>query len=513
MKVNEHAPRARRGRSVSKSSNRKSRNSRHHRNSNSRFESREPRFETEARQPRAQSDSQFQPEPQKQKPEYTGRPRGAFGTLVPELQKAVAAQGYSDPTPIQAECIPHLLDGRDLLGSAQTGTGKTAAFTLPLLQQLASEPQRPGKGCPRALILAPTRELAAQIGDSLKVYGRFLNLNHTVIFGGVNQFRQVNALKRGVDVLVATPGRLLDLMQQGHIHLHEVEIFVLDEVDRMLDMGFIPDIQRVLGKLPAERQTLFFSATMPPKMEELAHTMVRNPVRVAIAPDEPMLESIRQQVLFVGQPDKGALLVSLLNDLPVGKVLIFTQMKHAANKVAKTMAGAGIASTAIHGNKSQAARTRALDGFKRGRYQVLVATDVAARGLDVDDITHVINYDLPMEAETYVHRIGRTARAGMDGNAISFCTAEDRALLRDIERLLGNSVPAEMEHPFHCERAFRSRQPAPKNFGRGRGRNGGGGGGGGRRKGGGGGHSRGGRPQSRGRNSHQSSRGRSRFRR
>jgi ATP-dependent RNA helicase RhlE len=422
--------------------------------------------------------------------------------LVPELQKAVAAQGYSDPTPIQTECIPHLLDGRDLLGSAQTGTGKTAAFTLPMLQKLASEPRRPNKGCPRALILAPTRELAAQIGDSLKTYGQFLNLSHTVIFGGVNQFRQVNALKRGVDVLVATPGRLLDLMQQGHIHLHKVEIFVLDEVDRMLDMGFIPDIKRVLGKLPAERQTLFFSATMPLKMEELAHTMVTDPVRVAIAPGKPTLESIKQQVLFVGQPDKSALLVSLLNDLPTGKVLIFTQMKHAANKVAKTMADAGIASTAIHGNKSQAARTRALDGFKRGRFQVLVATDVAARGLDVDDITHVINYDLPMEAETYVHRIGRTARAGMDGNAISFCSAEDRALLRDIERLLGQSVPAEMEHDFHCERAFRSSQPAPKNFGRGRG------GGGGRRNDGGG-HSRGGRPQSRG--SH--SRGRSRFRR
>ena len=502
MKVNEYAPRARRGRSVSKSSNGKSRNSRNHRNSNSRFESREPRFETE---PRSQSHS----EPQRKRPEYNGRPRGAFGNLVPELQKAIAAQGYCDPTPIQTECIPHLLDGRDLLGSAQTGTGKTAAFTLPLLQQLDSEPRRPKKGCPRALILAPTRELAAQIGDSLSTYGRFLRLSHTVIFGGVNQFRQVNALKRGVDILVATPGRLLDLMQQGHIHLHEVEIFVLDEVDRMLDMGFIPDIQRVIGKLPAERQTLFFSATMTPKMVQLAHTMVTDPVRVAIAPDEPTLKSITQKVLFVGQPDKSALLVSLLNELPASKVLIFTQMKHAANKVAKTMEQAGIRSTAIHGNKTQAARTRALDGFKRGRFQVLVATDVAARGLDVDDITHVINYDLPMEAETYVHRIGRTARAGMDGNAISFCSAEDRALLRDIERLLGQPVPAEMEHPFHCERAYHSSQPAPKNFGRGRNI----GGGGGRRNGGGGGNHRGGRPQSRGRNSHQSSRGRSRFRR
>ena len=509
MKVNEYAPRARKGRSVSKSSNGKSQNSRNNGNSNSRNESREPRFENEAR---SQSDSQFQPGPQKQKPEYTGRPRGAFGTLVPELQKAVAAQGYSDPTPIQAECIPHLLDGRDLLGSAQTGTGKTAAFTLPLLQQLASEPRRPNKGCPRALILAPTRELAAQIGDSLKTYGRFLRLNHTVIFGGVNQYRQVNALKRGVDILVATPGRLLDLMQQGHIKLHEVEVFVLDEVDRMLDMGFIPDIQRVIGKLPAERQTLFFSATMTPKMVQLAHTMVTDPVRVAITPDKPAVESIEQKVLFVGQKDKDALLVALFEKFPVGKALIFTQMKHQANRVAETLEKAGIHCTAIHGNKTQAARTRALDGFKRGRYQVLVATDVAARGLDVDDITHVINYDLPMEAETYVHRIGRTARAGNDGNAISFCSAEDRALLRSIERLLDQPVPAEMEHPFHCERAFHSSQPAPKNFGRGRGGGGGGGGGGGR-SGGGGGHSRGGRPQSRGRNSHQNSRGRSRFQR
>ncbi len=484
MKVNEYAPRARRGRGVS---NRKSRKP------NSRFESREPRFE---------SPSRSQSGPQRRRSRPTGRPRGAFGTLVPELQKAVAAQGYCDPTPIQAECIPHLLDGRDLLGSAQTGTGKTAAFTLPLLQQLDSEPRRPKKGCPRALILAPTRELAAQIGDSLSTYGRFLRLSHTVIFGGVNQFRQVNALKRGVDILVATPGRLLDLMQQGHIHLHEVEIFVLDEVDRMLDMGFIPDIQRVLGKLPSERQTLFFSATMPPKMVQLAHTMVTNPVRVAIAPDQPTLKSITQTVLFVAQKDKDALLASLLNELPVGKALIFTQMKHVANRVAQTMEKAGIRCTAIHGNKTQAARTRALDGFKRGRFQVLVATDVAARGLDVDDITHVINYDLPMEAETYVHRIGRTGRAGMDGNAISFCCAEDRALLRSIERLLDEPVPAEMEHPFHCELAFRSNQPAPKNFGRNQN------GGEGRRNGG-----RGGRPQGRGRNSHQNSRGRSRFRR
>lgn len=390
--------------------------------------------------------------------------RGVFGALIPEIQRAVAAEGYVTPTPIQEQCIPHLLEGRDLLGSAQTGTGKTAAFALPLLQRLSGRSHRPRKGTPRALILAPTRELAAQIEESIRTYGRFLRLRHTVIFGGVNQVNQVKALNRGVDILVATPGRLLDLMQQGFIHLNEVEVFILDEVDRMLDMGFIPDIKRVLSKLPAERQTLFFSATMVPKIMELAYTMVRNPVRVAIEPDKPTLDSIAQKVLFVGKRNKDALLVSLLGDPTINKALIFTQMKHAANKVAEKLCAAGIHGTAIHGNKSQAARTRALDGFRQGRYRVLVATDVAARGLDVDDITHVINYDLPAEAETYVHRIGRTARAGANGDAISFCCAEDRAYLREIERLLGRPVPAEMEHAYHSDEAFRSTQSVAKTF-------------------------------------------------
>ena len=395
--------------------------------------------------------------------------QGVFGALLPKIQQAVSAEGYVTPTPIQEQCIPHLLAGRDLLGTAQTGTGKTAAFTLPLLQQLSRNSHRPRKGTPRALILAPTRELAAQIGVSIRTYGRFLHLRHTVVFGGVNQSHQVTALNRGVDILVATPGRLLDLMQQGFIHLNEVEIFILDEVDRMLDMGFVPDVKRVLSHIPAERQTLFFSATMPRKMVELAHTMVRNPVRVAIAPDKPTVERIAQKVLFVGKRNKDALLVSLLRDPRINKAIIFTQMKHAANRVVKKLYAAGIHGTAIHGNKSQAARTKALDGFKQGRFRVLVATDVAARGLDVDDITHVINYDLPVEAETYVHRIGRTARAGANGAAISFCCAEDRAYLRDIERLLGKPVPADMEHAYHCNEALRSSQPAPKP-GRGRGR-------------------------------------------
>jgi len=409
------------------------------------------------------------------KPRNSRSAQGAFRALIPELQRAVAAEGYVTPTPIQEQSVGHLLDGRDLLGTAQTGTGKTAAFVLPMLQRLAATPREVRRGTPRALILAPTRELAAQIRQSIETYGRFLGTSSTVVFGGVNQAGQVKALNRGVDILVATPGRLLDLIQQRFIFLHEVEVFVLDEVDRMLDMGFLPDIRRVLERIPAERQTLFFSATMAPDMEKLARTMVSDPVRVSIAPEKPAVERIDQKVLFVGRKKKDALLASLIHNTKIRKALVFTQMKHTANRVVKKLDKAGIAGAAIHGNKSQAARTKALDGFKRGHFRVLVATDVAARGLDVDDITHVINYDLPVEAETYVHRIGRTARAGAEGSAVSFCSAEDRAYLRDIERLLGQPVPADMEHAYHCDDAFRSRLARPKGFG-------GGGGGGGRRK-------------------------------
>lgn len=408
---------------------------------------------------------------QQLRPQLTPKPLekpldGAFGALIPAIQQAIAVEEYVTPTPIQEQCIPDLLEGRDLLGTAQTGTGKTAAFTLPLLQRLSRHSRRPRRGTPRALILAPTRELAAQIGDSVLTYGKYLNLHHFVIFGGVKQYSQVKALNRGVDILVATPGRLLDLMQQGFIHLDEVEVFILDEVDRMLDMGFIHDINKVLAEIPDTRQTMFFSATMAPKMELLAKTMVTDPVRVIIEPDKPTLDSITQKVLFVEKGSKDALLASLLSDRKVRKAIVFTQMKHTANKVVKKLTASGIRGTAIHGNKSQAMRTRALDGFKKGHYQVLVATDVAARGLDVDDITHVFNYDLPVESETYVHRIGRTARAGADGDAVSFCSSEDRSYLREIERLLGSQVPADMDHEFHSEEAFKSLKPAPGNFGR-----------------------------------------------
>jgi len=410
-----------------------------------------------------------------------------FGLLRSEIQRALADADYRVPTPIQAGAIPPILEGRDLLGSAQTGTGKTAAFTLPLLHRLADR-RRPRPNTPRALILAPTRELAAQISESISTYGRYVRLSHTVIYGGVSQVPQVKALRRGVDILVATPGRLLDLLQQGHVYLDEVECFILDEVDRMLDMGFIPDIQRVLAELPEDRQTLFFSATMAPKVVELANTMVTDPVTVRIAPDKPAVEKIAQSIFFVNQKDKPKLLLDLLDESGPGKVIVFTQMKHVANRLSDKLVDNGVRATAIHGNKSQAARTRALQGFKHGRFRVLVATDVAARGLDVDDVTHVVNYDMPMEAETYVHRIGRTARAGASGEAFSFCSAEERALLNPIERQLKKSVPQNLEHAYHCNKAFHSAMPAPKPGGGGRGGKGG-------RSGGRGGYNRGGKGQ------------------
>lgn len=384
----------------------------------------------------------------------THRHTGIFAALSSPLQRAIEKQGYEVPTPIQEQAIPPALSGRDILGSAQTGTGKTAAFVLPLLQRLAENAEHVKTKKPRALIIAPTRELAAQIGDSIQNYGHFMSLSHVVIFGGVSQNPQVKKLKKGVDILVATPGRLLDLMQQGFIALDAIEYFVLDEVDRMLDMGFIPDIKRILTHVPKKRQTLFFSATLTKEMRKLAHTMVYKPVTVMVEHESLAVERINQKVLFVKKEDKKDVLFSVLNDTSVFKALVFTQMKHTANRVVKTLKKAGIRGEAIHGNKSQAARTRALKDFKKGKYHVLVATDVAARGLDIDDITHVVNYDLPVEAETYVHRIGRTARAGADGEAISLCTAEDRGFLTDIEKLLGVTVPQDISHEHHCEVAY-----------------------------------------------------------
>jgi ATP-dependent RNA helicase RhlE len=360
--------------------------------------------------------------------------------LIEPLLRAVRDEGYTTPTPIQQQAIPHVLLGRDLLGCAQTGTGKTAAFALPILQRL-TEKARVGKG-PRVLVLAPTRELAAQIGDSFDVYGRHTRVKQVTIFGGVGQRPQTDALARHPEVLIAAPGRLLDLMNQGFVKLNSIEIFVLDEADRMLDMGFIHDVRRVIAALPRERQTLLFSATMPGEIRELADQILKNPQYVAVTPVASTVETIQQSVYFAAQKEKPALLRHLLDDKSIRRVLVFTRTKHGANKVVQQLERGGVQAEAIHGNKSQTAREKALTGFKRGSTRVLVATDIAARGIDVDDITHVINYDLPHEPETYVHRIGRTARAGASGFAYSFCSNEERPLLRQIERLIRLQVPA-----------------------------------------------------------------------
>ncbi len=362
--------------------------------------------------------------------------------LIQPIQRAVCAENYTTPTPIQAQAIPHLLRGRDLMGCAQTGTGKTAAFALPILQRLTNDarPLRPRS--PRALILTPTRELAAQIRDSFVVYGRHLRISGTVIYGGVSQNPQVQALSRGVDILVATPGRLLDLMGQGHLRLSSVEIFVLDEADRMLDMGFLPDVRKAIAALPKQRQSLFFSATMPPAIIHLARSLLTDPVHISVAPRRPTADNIEENVMFVQTADKPDLLKELLlRDDAIGRALVFTRTKHGANKVVRRLERSQIGADAIHGNKSQSARTQALGRFRSGRVRVLVATDIAARGIDVDGITHVINYDLPNEPEVYVHRIGRTARAGASGRAISFCDRDERDYLRNIERLIRRPVP------------------------------------------------------------------------
>jgi ATP-dependent RNA helicase RhlE len=370
--------------------------------------------------------------------------------LAEPLNRAVRLSGYSIPTPIQERAIPPALAGRDLLGCAQTGTGKTAAFTLPILQRLMSQPAAaPGQRRPiRTLILTPTRELAGQIGESVRTYGKFLPLTSTVIFGGVGQYPQEQALRRGVDIVIATPGRLLDLMQQRLVNLASVNTFVLDEADRMLDMGFIHDIRKIIAVLPRERQTLFFSATMPREIQELSSTILRDPLRIEVAPVSSAAETVSQSLYHVERGNKQALLEHLLGDPSVKRALVFTRTKHGADRVARSLNQASITCEAIHGNKSQNNRLRALKNFKVGAIRVLVASDIAARGLDIDEISHVFNFEIPNEPETYVHRIGRTGRAGASGRAISLCSSEERAFVRDIERLIRKPVDVVRDHPY-----------------------------------------------------------------
>jgi ATP-dependent RNA helicase RhlE len=369
--------------------------------------------------------------------------------LIEPITKALKEEGYSTPTPIQAKAIPIILDQKDLLGCAQTGTGKTAAFAIPMLQLLYNTPiGKLEKNRIRALVLTPTRELAIQIAESFAAYGRHTGLKHTVVFGGVGQKPQTDALQRGVDILVATPGRLLDLINQGFVKLNQLEFFVLDEADRMLDMGFVHDVKKVIKLLPAKRQSLFFSATMPPAIVSLAGTILNHPVKVEVTPVSSTADTIRQSVFFVDKSDKNSLLLHILEDQSISTALVFTRTKHGADKVVKVLRKAGVTSEAIHGNKSQNARQNALKNFKSQTTRVLVATDIAARGIDVDDLTHVINYEIPNVPETYVHRIGRTGRAGAKGIALSFCDRDEKVFLRDIHKLIAKNIPVENNHPY-----------------------------------------------------------------
>ena len=377
--------------------------------------------------------------------------------LFAPLQRALAEQNYQHPTPIQSKTIPPAIEGLDILGCAQTGTGKTAAFALPILDYLGHEQPPVKANRPTALVLAPTRELAIQIADSFRTYGKHMRFRQTLVYGGVRQGEQIKALRRGVDVLIATPGRLLDLMDQGHVDLSDIEIFVLDEADRMLDMGFMPALKRIISTLPRQRQSLFFSATLPPKIRELAARLLFNPVSVTVTGRSTTVERITQSVRVVQRKNKLTSLSDLLSADGVDRAIVFTRTKHGANGLAKKLDRAGIHATAIHGNKTQNARQRALDAFRQQHVTVLVATDVAARGIDIDGVTHVINYDMPVDPESYVHRIGRTARAGADGTAISFCTADEMDELRAIERLIGTNL--QVENP---EARSESGRPAGK---------------------------------------------------
>jgi ATP-dependent RNA helicase RhlE len=369
--------------------------------------------------------------------------------LIEPILKALTAEGYTTPTPIQEQSIPIILQRKDLLGCAQTGTGKTAAFAIPILQILHTEnPNNKHKRSIKTLILTPTRELAIQINDSFAAYGKYLGLKHTVVFGGVSQNPQVMALRNGVDILIATPGRLLDLMSQGQVNLTQLSIFVLDEADRMLDMGFINDVQKIIAKLPPKKQTLFFSATMPPVIQKLADTILHRPEKVQVAVISSTADTVKQAVYFVDAPQKKALLAHILKDRSIASALVFTRTKHGADKVVKELAKIGIYSEAIHGNKSQNHRQNALNKFKNREIRVLIATDIAARGIDIDELSHVINYELPNTPETYVHRIGRTGRAGLSGIALSFCDIEEKEYLRDIQKLIAKQVPVIENHPF-----------------------------------------------------------------
>lgn len=400
--------------------------------------------------------------------------------LIEPVLQALSDEGYTTPTPIQEQSIPVLLQQRDLLGCAQTGTGKTAAFALPLLQlmhmrqqQSAPEPRRRIK----ALILTPTRELAIQIEESFRAYGKYLDLRHTVIFGGVSQYNQVKSLRQGVDILVATPGRLLDLLNQRHLTLQDIQFFVLDEADRMLDMGFVHDVKRIIAKLPVRRQTLFFSATMPPEIQQLAGILLKDPVKVEVTPVSSTADTVQQSLYYVEKQNKRALLIHLLQDENIRSVLVFARTKHGADRVARDLTRAGIRADAIHGDRSQNARQSALQNFKTKKIRILVATDIAARGIDIDELTHVINYELPNVPETYVHRIGRTGRAGASGIAFSFCDFGEKIFLNDIQRLIKQKINVVKDHPYdlplmHSVSAPVQAQPVPAFRNRGGGKRG-----------------------------------------
>ncbi|WKZ70361.1 MAG: DEAD/DEAH box helicase [Melioribacteraceae bacterium] len=369
--------------------------------------------------------------------------------LIQPIKKALAEEGYTIPTPIQQQAIPVILERKDLLGCAQTGTGKTAAFAVPILQILHLEKSKTNKRrIIHSLIVTPTRELAVQIGESFDAYGKHTGLKNVVVFGGVPQRSQTDKLRTGVDILIATPGRLLDLINQNYISLRDIKLFVLDEADRMLDMGFINDVKKIISKLPTKRQSLFFSATMPPEIVKLANTILVDPVKVEVTPESPTVEAIKQSVFYVAKSDKKALLIHLLKDPAIESALVFTRTKHGADVVARNLNKAKILAEAIHGNKSQNARQRALNNFKAKQTRVLVATDIAARGIDIDELSHVINFEIPNIPETYIHRIGRTGRAGLGGVALSLCDTEERSFLKDINKLISKPIPIVSDHPF-----------------------------------------------------------------